>query len=335
MATTNIMNIPSTTVNVNPCNETCSFSFDYPTSNTCQVQNINSQYFHLTYNNSINSVEFQNEKYNVSYIDIYFPSRHHFNNSTLMGEIVISHVSNTNKILNICIPFDNQINASESPLLNNILSEINDKQITSDNQQYQLSLQEDYNLNSFVKYEPYYFYVGNSNDSEFFIVYQPSNGFRIPNNLTNVKNLINSQVSPYPYIHDLYYNNNGPTSNSGDDIYIDCQPVDEDGNLLIDKYDNNNIEGYNNGMSIMILYGCIGAIIIIVLGYFLYLFNKTINNIFYPASNTGVNANGVNAAAVNAAAINAAAINPGGIPTTLPSSFTIATRTLLRALGVI
>ena len=39
--------------------------------------------------------------------------------------------------------------------------------------------------------------------------------------------------------------------------------------------------------------------------------------------------------AVTAAAINAAAINPGGIPTTLPSSFTIATRTLLRALGVI
>ena len=65
MATNNIMNIPSTTVNVNPCNETCSFSFDYPTSYTCQVQNINSQYFRLTYNNSINSVEFKNEKYNV------------------------------------------------------------------------------------------------------------------------------------------------------------------------------------------------------------------------------------------------------------------------------
>jgi hypothetical protein len=338
MASNNIMNIPSTTTNVNQCNEVCSFSFNYQTSYTCQVENKNGQYFNLTYNNSTNSVYFQNENYTVSNIQIYLPSRHYFNNTPLKGEIVIAHRSNTSKLLYICIPFDDQINASESPLLNNILSEIIDKQIIYDNQQHQLNLQQEYNLNSFVKYEPYYYYIGNKNNSEFFIVYQPSNGFRISTDLlNNVKKLLNSPYPPYPYIQDLYYNNNGPIASSGDDIYIDCQPVDEDGNLLIDKYDNINIIGIggNNNVSYIILYSCVGGIILIILFYFIYKFNKTNNNMISSSLPIGNTSNSVNNPSSGSS--NFSSSNPTALPSVLPlpTSFTIATRTLLKALGII
>jgi hypothetical protein len=99
---------------------------------------------------------------------------------------------------------------------------------------------------------------------------------------------------------------------------------------------NNNNLGGNNNVSYIILYSCIGGIILIVLFYSIYKFNKSNNNIL-SSNTTSSNTNTtrlnavINPGGINPGGINPIGVNPGGIPTTLPSSFVIATRKLLNA----
>jgi len=317
--TTNIMNIPSNPVDVDKCDGKCTFSFNYPTSNTCKVKNIESKYFQLQYETGKSSVSFDSIQYTARYLEICFPSRHFFNDNFVKGELVIYHEAGDLKLY-ICIPFDNEIDAPQSNLLNNILNEIYYYHIINDNQEYELSLDQDYNLNSFVKYEPYYYYE-NSKTEKFF-VYGLDKGFSVSTDLLNhiIDLLPQSQASKYsdayPTKIGLSYNSDGPTNSDGDDIYIDCQPVDEEGNLLIDKYDNKNfyIGGNKAATTAVILNICGAVMLLFAMFLFIYIFHKNKNNINNINNQTNV-------------------LNAPGITSNLPTSFTIATRTLLRALG--
>jgi hypothetical protein len=317
------MNIPNDPTTAGTCDGKCIFSFNYPTSNTCNVKNIEGKYFQLRYETPKFSVICYEVEYVARYVDICFPSRHLFNDNFVKGEIVIYHDAEGYKELYICIPFDNQIDAPQSNLLNNILNEIYSYHVINDNQQYQLSLDQDYNLNSFVKYEPYYYYE--NGDNEKYMVYGLDKGFSVSTNLiTSIMNLLpnafDSRYSDaYPTKTGLSFNKNGPTNSDGDDIYIDCQPVDEEGNLLIDKYDNKNfnIGGNKSAMTTVILNICGAVMLLFAMFLFIWIFykNKNKNNINNLNNQTNI-------------------LNPPGMNTTLPTSFTIATRTLLRALGV-
>jgi carbonic anhydrase len=235
MASPNIMNIPSPTnlADVNECNEKCSYSFNYLTSYTCKVQNVNGEYFKLNYDTNTTSVTFNSQEYVVRDVNIYFPSRHSFNNDNYIpdGEIVIRHVSG-NKTLYICIPIDTTLDV-ESDLLNEILNEISNLQISKNDIQT-LNLDEDYNLSYFVKYNKPFFYYNSNNETNNYIVYSFGNGYKIStNNKEILKSLLSNStnVSPFSSVAELSYNKTGAVSNNSDDIYIDCQPVDEYGNI--------------------------------------------------------------------------------------------------------
>ena len=267
---TNTMNI----INNPPphkCYEKCLYSFNYPTSNYCTVTNIDKQYLKLDYNYSSTKspVSFNNVDYTVTTIHIYFPSLHNFNDNPAAGEIIIYHGATNGNKLNVCIPL-NVTSGSPCPLLNNILNEIISHQIV-DNQPHDLSLDQDYNINSFVKYAPYYYYL---DDKTNYVVYGLNDGILITNDVLNsIKLIITKPYQQLPYISDLNYNEKGPYNDAGDDIYIDCQPVDSEGNLLIDKsnkdYYKNFVIGGGESSSVSII---IISVFIAVILFFIVIF---------------------------------------------------------------
>ena len=266
---TNTMNITNNPVPIK-CYEKCLYSFNYPNSNHCTVTNMDHQYFKLDYNNSSTNspANFNNIEYTVDKICIYFPSLHNFNNNPVSGEIVIYHGGNDGTKLNVCIPL-NVDGGTSCPLLNNIFNEIINNQIT-DSDPHDLSLDQDYNINAFVKYAPYYYYVDNNIN---FIVYGLNDGILITkdvyDSITSI--LITEKYQQFPYISNLNYNEKGPYNTGGDEIYIDCQPVDQDGTLLIDKsnkdfYKNFNIINPSNPVNIILIsIFCVLIIFLIVI----------------------------------------------------------------------
>jgi hypothetical protein len=254
------------------CYEKCLYSFNYPTSNYCTVTNIDQQYLKLDYNYSSTKspVSFNNVEYTVSNIHIYFPSLHNFNDNPASGEIIIYHGATNGSKLNVCIPL-NVNSGSPCPLLNNILNEIISHQIV-DNQPHDLSLDVEYNINSFVKYSPYYYYL---DDKTNYIVYGLNDGILITNDvLTSIKLIVTKSYQQLPYISDLNYNEKGPYNDAGDDIYIDCQPVDSEGNLLIDKSNKDYYKsfiiggGESSSVSIIII-----SVFIAVILFFIIIFS--------------------------------------------------------------
>jgi hypothetical protein len=238
---TNTMNITSTP-EPSQCYDKCLYSFNYPNSNFCTFTNMDQQYFNLSYNNSTTNppANFNSVDYTVDRVCIYFPSLHNFNNVPVSGEIVIYHTGTDATKLNVCIPL-NVDGGTSSPLLNNIFNEVISNQYT-DNDPHDLSLDVDYNLNDFVKYAPYYYYYDNEVN---FIVYGLNDGILVTKNVyeTIITTLITKPYQPFQSISYLSYNDRGPYNTAGDEIYIDCQPVDSDGNLLIDK---SNKDFYKN-----------------------------------------------------------------------------------------
>jgi hypothetical protein len=203
------------------------------------------QYLRLNYDVRTKNypVTFNNVEYNVDHICIYFPSLHNFNNEQIPGEIIIYHNGTNSTKLNVCIPLS-IASGTSCPLLNNILNEVVSRQIV-DNYPHDLSLDVDYNINSFVKYAPYYYYL---DDRTHFIVYGLSDGILITKQLWySMTSIITEKMTQLPYISNLNYNEKGPYNDGSDEIYIDCQPVDSDGNLLIDKYNKDFYKNFNIG----------------------------------------------------------------------------------------
>jgi hypothetical protein len=224
----NIMNIQLNKV-TGKCDEKCMFKYNYNTSPTCIATN-QTDFFSLSYDKySKPPVTFNNSEYNVVSISLYFPSVHYFNHSYSDGEIVILHKCDSNgKFLKVCLPLSNN-SGSPSNLLNNILNRISTLHISS-GYSSDLKLDVEYNLNNIVKYEPFYYYYDKNNND--IICYGLSNAIYVSSDLTDtIKNLITkpSETSLFTKVSNLFYNKQGPVKYDGDEIYIDCKPVNNSG----------------------------------------------------------------------------------------------------------
>ena len=301
---TNTMNITDAYQDTK-CYEKCLYSFNYPNSNFCTFTNVNQQYFNLSYTNSSTNppANFKETDYTVDRVCIYFPSLHNFNNSPASGEVVIYHSATDGTKLNVCIPLivDGGISC---PLLNNIFNEIISNHYT-DNDPHTLSLDIDYTLNDIVKYAPYYYYLDNNTN---FIVYGIENGIFITKSVNDsiTSTFIKTPYQPFQIISYVSYNDKGPYNTAGNEIFIDCQPVDKDGNLLIDKSNKDFYKSYDIGpqsITMSIIFGCIFVAIIILIAV-MYLTKSFVNN-----------TNKLKTSATNTAAAAAAAAAP---PTTSP-----------------
>jgi hypothetical protein len=238
------MNISPSDI-TNKCDEKCLFTYNYTLVNSVNISN-SGTCFIISYSSSNPPVTFNNLGYNLQNISIYFPSLHTFNTTTEVGEIVMNHTCQTNQtnILNICIPIISNGGLS-CQLFNNIVACILGKSVynTEDTTTITSSSATSYslpnsNFNTFLTLTspaPYYYY--SQSKTQDVIVFGLNNGISLTSALSAVGSTsssdITSLVSPetsilFPSVSKLYYNSDGPSVDYGDDnIYIDCQPVNQ------------------------------------------------------------------------------------------------------------
>ena len=218
------------------CKLTCFYKFDYGISNL----NVTNKGDHLAFSYDAKSdITYNNENYNVQECRLYKPSLNSYNGTHYDGEFIIHHTSNTGKNLLVCIP----INTSNSKSSSEILFDKIIPFIPNEEEDVVSININDYTLNHIVPKAGYYSYNGN-------LPYQPCTGnYDIilfdPNSAININETNMSTIGSViqaiatepkePNKDKLFYNKDGTQDNeliSGDDIYIDCKAIGEDGNVI-------------------------------------------------------------------------------------------------------
>lgn len=209
------------------CDLKCDLSFKYSNS-ACTVTNYGTHLV-FSYDQSTNPpVQYNNQYYQVHEIRCYTPSLHSYNGSRTAAELVIVHKSNMGAVpLLICLPVRSAI-SGESTL--DELIQVAGKTVPNEKDSARIKLKSTYNLNNWVPRKPFFTYYasepyppcGPSND---IIVFAPDIGIT-DSRLKQLQRIIQPHNSSI-YTTSYFYNPNGPVNLEGNDIYIDCQPVDE------------------------------------------------------------------------------------------------------------
>jgi carbonic anhydrase len=226
-----------------PCVLKCDYNYTYNVYSP-NITNKKS-YLSLNYSGNYNPVNYNDEKYNVQEIRIYQPSLHQYKNIKADGEIFIIH-NGPGKNLIVSIPFI--VGSKTDKGSSQLTSMINEAATRIPNSNESVTLtQGDFSLSNFIPNRKGYFsYKGTlpyepCNGTYNYIVYNIDDALNIPQDkLDQLKKIIDFTECKIND-NDVFYNKNGANSkNSNDDIYIDCQPVDADGNILVDMNDRDD-----------------------------------------------------------------------------------------------
>lgn len=234
----------------NVCDIACSLSFKYNDSSII-AKNENGSYLSIQYEITGDSkLTFNSDPYDANEIRIYIPSLHTYNGKRADAEILINHNGNNNKHLLISIPIENKGFLSSSGItLARIVNDMVKHRINNFTDPLPIT-QYTLNLNSIVPEKPYFYYEGCSNNSNFFtninvkiVAFNKSKDINTSGSIyvddefmKNLSALLTNpnNISPVSIQSDeLYYNMNGPQNAKKDNIYIDCQPTNEEGDVLM------------------------------------------------------------------------------------------------------
>jgi carbonic anhydrase len=215
------------------CEYKCSYSFHYNVS-SCVATN-RGDYISISYDKSTSPpVTYNSSAYNVDEIRLYIPSLHSYNGSKTNGELIIIHTSNigSNPLL-VCIPIKSNNTSSESALFFQTLIDTVANAAPSDGETTTVNISK-FNLSSFVPNKPFFSYSATEpyqpcSSSVEYIVFSPLQISldMMPDTLTKLQNIIQSNPYDIKIGPSLFYNEKGPNKGGaeGGEIYIDCQPV--------------------------------------------------------------------------------------------------------------
>jgi hypothetical protein len=214
-------------------------------------------------------------KYNVSEIQIYQPSRNIYKNIRADIEFVIIHEGSNNAELVVSIPFRVSSTAPTSSsgsavkagsiVLDNIINDFKTQTAGSPpnpNQSYQLTIN-NFNLNNFIPNTPYYFYnIDTTTCKQANIAFDLlKSGQLISRTAIDKLNsmlttVTQTRVGSYPAITEqtIYVNSNGPNyqgTATDDKIYIDCQPTGQEGKELYKKTIDIGSESRQQGLELI------------------------------------------------------------------------------------
>lgn len=229
-------------INANDCTLKCEYSFKYPIS-SLNGRN-NGEYLSFSFDKQQASpVLFNKEKYNVESMRIYRPSLHTFNGSKADAELIIihNHLASTNNLL-VSIPLMGV--SSNKEVLDNIVSQMGEK-ANKEGETAKINLNA-FSLQNIVPSKPYYYYNGTlpyspCNGSYEHVVFDKKDSLQInSSSLRLLKNLIKeSKYTIKKAKQGYFYNKRGPRTNlvtgGEDDIYIECHPTGEEGEILVPK----------------------------------------------------------------------------------------------------
>ena len=224
------------------CSEKCSYTFDYG-STDCIVSN-NGDHLSLSYRDSGAKISYNGSSCAVQEVRLYKPSLNIYNGSKVDAELIINHTVSGGNNLVVCIP----IVASDIATLSSSMMEpiIRLAPIKHSSDTTNVSIN-NYTLNNVVPSGPFFNYTGtlpydDQNGTYEIIVFDmtnDSNRINIsPTSLETLGTIIEPTTMSDNTIDtsDIYYNKKG-TSNipTDDEIYIDCQLLDSDGNVVVDE----------------------------------------------------------------------------------------------------
>ena len=227
------------------CDLKCYYKYDYPLSTTVVTNKGN--YLDFDYTKSGNPpVEYNSLEMTVSYMRLYIPSLHTFNNTKADGEIIISHVGNGESLL-VCIPI--KVSIEDTPGAKNLkdIIALASKQIPSTTNSATFNIK-NFTLNNFIPKGPYYSYTATlpyepCSGSHNYIVFDKLSAIPIdPKSFTILSEIILKQEIENKPTQSLYYNKTGAVFKQaidpGEGIYIDCQPTGDDGKVLYQSDSN-------------------------------------------------------------------------------------------------
>jgi carbonic anhydrase len=255
MACTAPLNIVQNYQTSKTCSLKCAYQFAYtPTALT--IANAGLFLYMGVDATTTPPVTFNDKTYSVEGLYLVQPSAHSYNGVKTDAELIINHTTSdgTGKVLYVCIPLKAS-SSSTSPASNYfdlIMFEVSQTAATrGGNTTFNNSA---FTLNPFIPMRPYYSYVGTDvlanrpnqcGDVESdvdYIVYHAENAIAVSTSAMGIlKRVIprnNTIIFGQPLaesanIGGVFFNAKGPGSSSKPEIYIDCQLVGSDGEVLV------------------------------------------------------------------------------------------------------
>jgi len=229
----------STHTSAGPCSLKCDYNHNYGiyAPNVSNKEN----YLSLNYSGKTNPVQYNDENYTVTEVRIYQPSLHSYNSNTHAdGEILIIH-NGPGKNLIVSVPFiSGGKNDKGSAQLGKLLDEASTRTPTK-NDAATISVG-NFSLDDFIPdRKGFYSYTGSlpykpCNGTYSYIVYNIDDALNIkPSVLDKVKKILKTVKVDVKH-NSIFYNEKGANSKNNDDmIYIDCQPVNSTGEILVQE----------------------------------------------------------------------------------------------------
>ena len=247
------VNIDKTKV-IGECSFKCTYNHKYGIY-TPNVTN-NGNYLSLNYSGKSNPVKFNDTNYEVQEIRLYRPSLHKYQGINVDGEILIIHGgSGKNLIVSVPIKVGDK-NDKGSEQLSKLIAESVSRAPT-DGSSITLS-SGDFTLENFIPDKKgFYSYNGTlpyepCNGGYSYIVYSSEDALNISQKvMDSLKKIITNTIVDVKTT-ELFFNKLGAnlSAGAGDDIYIDCQPVGSDGQLLVNETVSGSTMSPGNNMEI-------------------------------------------------------------------------------------
>jgi len=234
----------------NICKLKCAYQFKYAHTNLT-IHNYGSMLLFFTQASSTPPVVYNDQNYNLYAAVLVSPSMHTYNGSRAHAELILAHMSTSapQKNLYVCIPIKASSNTSDdsATYLDMILSTIAQSGTTA------VYNDSTFTFNKFVPMKPFFSYTGTDmfNTACYsrngvptsqidYIVFNNDNAITMSRKaFTIIRQLlaktppriapINQSVNPTG----LFYNPDGPSSSREGEIYIDCRPTGDEGEVLV------------------------------------------------------------------------------------------------------
>jgi carbonic anhydrase len=336
------LNIIKNTQANNICKLKCSYQFKYAPTN---LQILNQGSYLVLKMDEVNfpPVVYNDQNYSVKEARLYQPSIHTYgsNSDQADAELIIVHTNTTStQSLLVCIPIIASSSTTEecATLFDFIIAETKRTAPNSGNQT--IYNNPTFSLSKFVPLKPYYSYTGTlpwspQNGSYDYVVFDienaitmstsafqmlsggSKNGVSITSGLIEEHRIVTLSETANP--DGLFYNPSGPVPPNQGEIYIDCQPTGDDGEVLVaarvdsgGMLDNQLLKQLWNFALVKVFIGAMVMLLIWVLS--IKIINGIARNATRAASGGGASSSGGAGAGLRSASISGS--SSGGIMTT-------------------
>ena len=243
------------------CDLKCDFSYNYTTSPVLIISN-KGEYLSIKLD-SVQNITYNASTYSLNEMRIYQPSLHSYNGKKTDAELIIIHTRDTSVgNLLVCVPImTGSANSDSLAIIDKIVSNAS-LMTNSSNKTTNVNIPT-FSVKTLIPLKPYYSYSGT-------LPYPPCNGeydYIVFNKDENailsisakafnaLSKIITKNAYPIRQNGGVFYNKKGPSpsTNTSDDIYMECVPTGSDGEQLVpietstnNMFDNHSIQNFYN-----------------------------------------------------------------------------------------